>query len=188
MDRPLLQSSARIGILNRGEAAFRFVRAVREYNAFHGIRLEAVAFYVDVEEEAPFVEQAHLAFPLSRFLRTGRSSSSPYLNRDLMLDALKSSGCGAAWAGWGFLSEDAPFVRLLEEEGLVFLGPSSDSMALLGDKIAAKDLAEKNGVPILPWSREPVENVEQARAVAATIGYPCIIKAAAGGVVGGSVP
>ena len=167
MDRPLLQSSARIGILNRGEAAFRFVRAVREYNAFHGIRLEAVAFYVDVEEEAPFVEQAHLAFPLSRFLRTGRSSSSPYLNRDLMLDALKSSGCGAAWAGWGFLSEDAPFVRLLEEEGLVFLGPSSDSMALLGDKIAAKDLAEKNGVPILPWSREPVENVEQARAAAA---------------------
>ena len=181
MDRPLLETDARIGILNRGEAAFRFVRAVRDYNAFHGTRLEAVAFYVDAEEEAPFVEEAHLAFPLSQFRRDPRRSSTTYLDHELMLEALKAGSCNAVWAGWGFLSEDAAFVGLLEERGFVFLVPSASSMALLGDKIAAKDLAERSGVPILPWSREPVESVEAAAGQAAGIGYPCIIKAAATG-------
>jgi acetyl/propionyl-CoA carboxylase alpha subunit/acetyl-CoA carboxylase carboxyltransferase component len=181
MDRPLLESDARIGILNRGEAAFRFVRATREYNAFHGTRLEAAAFYLDAEEEAPFVEEAHLAFPLSKFQRDSRRSPTPYLDHGLMLDALKAGGCGAVWPGWGFLSEDAAFVGLLEEQGIVFLGPAARSMALLGDKIAAKDLAERSGVPILPWSRAPVESVEAAAKQADRIGYPCIIKAAAAG-------
>jgi len=181
MERPLLESDARIGILNRGEAAFRFVRAVRDYNAFQGTRLEAAAFYVDAEEEAPFVEGAHLAFPLSRFRRDTRRSSPPYLDRELMLEVLENGGCSAVWAGWGFLSEDAAFVQLLEERGIVFLGPSARSMALLGDKIAAKDLAERSGVPILPWSGEPVESVRRAAEEADRIGYPCIIKAAATG-------
>jgi len=162
MDRPLLESDARIGILNRGEAAFRFVRAVRDYNAFHGTRLEAAAPFVDVEEEAPFVEEAHLAFPLSRFRRDTGRSSTPYLDKELMLDILKNDGCSAVWAGWGFPSEDAAFVQLLEKRGIVFLGPSARSMALLGDKITAKDLAERNGVPILPWSGQPVESVQSA--------------------------
>jgi len=181
MDRPLLESDTRIGILNRGEAAFRFVRAIRDYNAFHGTRLEAAAFYLDAEEEAPFVEEAHLAFPLSRFQTDSRRSSPPYLDHGLMLEALKGGGCGAVWPGWGFLSEDAAFVGLLEEQGIVFLGPSARSMALLGDKIAAKDLAERSGVPILPWSRAPVESMEAATEQADRIGYPCIIKAAAAG-------
>ena len=181
MDRLLLESDARIGILNRGEAAFRFVRAVRDYNALHGTRLETAAFYVDAEEEAPFVEEAHLAFPLSRFHRDARKTSSPYLDKELMLHVLESGGCSAVWAGWGFLSEDAAFVGLLEERGFVFLGPSARSMALLGDKIAAKELAERSGVPILPWSREPVQSVEAAFEVAEQIGYPCMIKAAATG-------
>jgi len=181
MDRPMLGTDARIGILNRGEAAFRFVRAVRDYNSFHGTRLEAAAFYVDEEEEAPFVEEAHLAFPLSGFRWDAQRSSTPYLDRQLMLEVLKSAGCSAVWAGWGFLSEDAAFVGLLEEQGVVFLGPSARAMAVLGDKIAAKELAEASGVPILPWSREAVESAEAALEVAAGIGYPCIIKAAATG-------
>ena len=181
MNRPLLESDARIGILNRGEAAFRFVRAVRDYNAFHGTLLEAAALYVEAEEEAPFVEEAHLAFPLSQFRRDPRRSSTPYLDHELMIEVLKAGGCSAVWAGWGFLSEDAAFVQLLEQQGIVFLGPPARSMALLGDKIAAKDLADRSGVPILPWSGGPVESVEAAAEEAARIGYPCIIKAAATG-------
>ncbi|MBN2551263.1 MAG: ATP-grasp domain-containing protein [Spirochaetales bacterium] len=179
MDRPLLKSDARIGILNRGEAAFRFVRAVRDYNACHGTFLETVAFYVKVEEEALFVEEADQAYPLSRF--GNRRSPSPYLDRELMVQVLDESGCSAAWAGWGFLSEDAALVSLLEEKGLLFLGPSSRAMALLGDKIAAKELAHSSGVPVLPWSREPVESLQEAGEQARAIGYPCIIKAAAAG-------
>ncbi|MBD3394107.1 MAG: ATP-grasp domain-containing protein [Chitinivibrionales bacterium] len=181
MDKPLLDPNARIGILNRGEAAFRFVRAVRDYNALHGTGLQAVAFYLDSEEEAPFVEEAHLAFPLSMHRRAELGSVTPYLDRELMVRILLASGCSAAWAGWGFLSEDAAFVGMLEQQGLVFLGPPSRSMALLGDKITAKALAEKSGVPILPWSRDPVESLEQAVEQAKRIGFPCMIKAAGTG-------
>ena len=181
MRRPSLNSNTRIGILNRGEPALRFVRAVREYNALHGTRLESVAFYMDVEEETPFVEEADLAISLSRIHPNDKPIVSPYLDRELMVEALKSNGCRAAWAGWGFLSEDAELVRRLEREKIVFLGPSARSMAVLGDKIAAKQLAEDSGVPILPWSRQPVQSIEQAAEAAERIGFPCIIKAASTG-------
>ncbi|HUX51457.1 MAG TPA: biotin carboxylase N-terminal domain-containing protein, partial [Spirochaetia bacterium] len=136
----ILDDSARIGIVNRGEAALRFIRAVREYNALHGTNLQTVAIFIDVEENAPFVKQADEALALSSLSGYPGKQRSPYLDHELMLGALKTGRCSAAWPGWGFLSEDADFVAKLEEEGILFLGPSSKAMSQLGDKIEAKEL------------------------------------------------
>ncbi len=177
VERPRLGASERIGILNRGEAALRFIRAVKDYNGLHGTRLQTVALHVEAEKDSLFVQQADRAVSLS--------AARPYLDRALLLKVLAAAGCGAAWAGWGFLSEDATLVRALEQEGLVFLGPSAQAMSRLGDKIAAKALAERCGVPLLPWSRRPLDRLQQAREAAAALGFPCILKApAAGGASG----
>ncbi len=175
MAQALLDPSARIGILNRGEAARRFLRAVREFNALRGTHLATAVFFQDSEAQAPFVQQADLAVSL------GPRGSRAYLDRRRMLGLLEDNGCSAAWAGWGFLSEDPAMVGLLEQSGIVFLGPSSRAMSALGDKIAAKQLAESNGVPVLPWSRGALQDAGEARRAAAAIGYPCILKAPAAG-------
>jgi len=176
-----LQDNAKIGILNRGEAALRFIRAVKEYNQQNGTALETVAFYIDKEEYAPFVKQADNSLPLSGVEGFPGKQQSPYLDHELMLQALKDSDCQAIWVGWGFVSEDAPFAEKIEKAGIIFLGPSSTAMAALGDKIIAKDLAEKSEVPILPWSKKSVETLEEARKVSEEIGYPVIVKAANAG-------
>ncbi|MEW5816890.1 MAG: biotin carboxylase N-terminal domain-containing protein, partial [Spirochaetota bacterium] len=172
---------AKIGIINRGEAAIRFIRAAKEYNAIHETNFSSVVFHTEDESDALFVREADYAVPFSSLSEFSGPAGSAYLNRKLIIKALKISGCSAAWAGWGFLSEDALFVKMLEDENFVFLGPSSKSMKLLGDKITAKTLAEGNGVPILKWSRGPVKSVNDARRSADEIGFPCIIKAANAG-------
>ncbi len=181
MDRPTLTPSARIGILNRGEAARRFVRALRELNALEGSSLQSVALYVEAEESAPFVREADLAFPLAGLSEPAGAGGVAYMDRDLLLRALARTGCSAAWVGWGFLSEEAELVEALEERGVVFLGPPSAAMRLLGDKISAKRVAESAAVPILPWSGGPVASLSEAVAAAGRIGYPCIVKAASAG-------
>ena len=180
VDRTLGDNSV-VGIINRGEAAMRFIRAVREFNALHGTSMRTVAFYIDAEEDALFVQEADRAVALSGLPLHDATGGSPYLNKELLLQALLSSGCDALWVGWGFVSEDAAFVEMVEQAELVFLGPSSGSMSLLGDKIAAKDLAESADVPILPWSRGPVRTLEEAQAVSQKIGYPVIVKASNAG-------
>jgi acetyl/propionyl-CoA carboxylase alpha subunit len=176
-----LPASGRIGIINRGEAALRFIRGLREWNSREGASLETVTLYLDSEKDALFVQESNYSFPLSAFPEFSRSTGSAYLNRALMLQALTASDCVAVWVGWGFLSEDAEFVAMIEQAGLVFLGPDSTAMALLGDKIAAKQLAEKTDVPIVPWSQGPVRDLAEASRVATSIGYPCIVKAANAG-------
>lgn len=180
--KPRLNGTARIGIMNRGEAAVRCIRAVKEWNALRGTSIATVAFYLDKEKDALFAKEADIAFPLSSLPGFAELTGNAYLSREFMLEALRAAGCTAVWVGWGFLSEDAPFVKMIEDAGLVFLGPSSEAMALLGDKIAAKELCERTGVPILEWSRGPVRSLNDARAVIAErIGYPCIVKAANAG-------
>ncbi len=179
--KPVLKDNARIGIVNRGEAAVRFIRAVRDFNRFAGTGLETVAFYTDRERDALFVQEADSAYPLSSFRRFSEGKGSPYLDKVLIMEALSGTGCKAVWVGWGFVSEDAEFAAMVEKARLVFLGPSSSAMAMLGDKIAAKELAESSGVPICPWSKGPVESAEAARRFAEKIGYPVIIKAANAG-------
>ena len=176
-----LEHNARIGIMNRGEAALRFIRAVREYNAIFDTSLTTMAFFSDVEEQAPFVKLSDEAIPLTAVEGYPGTGRSPYLDHELMLAALRQTGCSAVWPGWGFLSEDANFVEKLEKNGLVFLGPSAAAMALLGDKIAAKELAEKANVPILPWSRGALASEEAAKEMAERLGYPVIVKAANAG-------
>ena len=178
--RPTLHSASRIGIVNRGEPAVRLIRAVREYNAEFGTDLASVAIYLDAESDAVFVREADVAVPL-RSIPGATQEGSVYLNHDVLVAALEYAKCDAVWPGWGFVSEDATFATIVRDHGIVFLGPSPEAMSLLGDKIAAKELAERSDVPILPWSRRPVENLDDARSIAEDIGYPVIVKAAHAG-------
>jgi len=167
--------------VNRGEAAIRFIRAVRDFNRLEGTELKTVAFYTEREKNALFSREADFAYPLYEFPSYRKGKGSPYLDRTLLLEALALSGCTAVWVGWGFVSEDAEFASMVEQAGLVFLGPDSRAMALLGDKIAAKELAEKAEVPICPWSQGPVSTLKEAEEVSDRIGYPVIVKAANAG-------
>ncbi|MFW5742247.1 MAG: biotin carboxylase N-terminal domain-containing protein, partial [Spirochaetota bacterium] len=178
--KPVLHASSRIGIVNRGEPAIRFLRAVREYNEAHGTALTTVAFHLDEEADALFAREADEAVPF-RTVPGAAQAGTVYLDHEVLLAGLERAGCNGVWAGWGFVSEDAEFARLVADAGLVFLGPDHEAMGLLGDKIAAKDLAERSGVPILPWSKRAIGNLADARTVAEQIGYPVIVKAAHAG-------
>ncbi|MEU4531386.1 carboxyl transferase domain-containing protein [Micromonospora ureilytica] len=165
----------RVAIVNRGEAAMRLIHAVRELAAETGIQLETVALYTDVDRNATFVREADIAYDL------GPASSRPYLNLAVLERALTETGADAAWVGWGFVAEDPAFAELCEKIGVTFVGPSPDAMRQLGDKIGSKLIAEKVGVPVAPWSRGAVETLDAARASAAEVGYPLMLKATAGG-------
>ncbi|GAA1089750.1 ATP-binding protein [Tsukamurella strandjordii] len=166
---------SRIAIVNRGEAAMRLIHAVRDLAAETGQQIETVALYTDVDRNATFVREADIAYDL------GPASARPYLNLELLGQALKDTGADAAWVGWGFVAEDPAFAEKCEEVGVTFVGPSADAMRQLGDKIGAKLIAEEVGVPVAPWSRGPVETLEEAKDKAKDIGYPLMLKATAGG-------
>ena len=175
---------SRIAILNRGEPAVRFLRALREYNLENNKDFEAVVFYTEVDENAPFVRQATIAVALGHPLRTQKdgSSISAYIDHDYIISLLQREGCDAVWPGWGFLSEDAGFVEKLEKLGIIFLGPSSQAMGALGDKIAAKYLATKCQVPLAPWIEwSTTWDQEKLFKEAQNIGFPLMVKASGGG-------
>ncbi|MFF0370665.1 carboxyl transferase domain-containing protein [Micromonospora sp. NPDC005087] len=165
----------RVAIVNRGEAAMRLIHAVRELAAETGVRIETVALYTDVDRTATFVREADIAYDL------GPASTRPYLNLAVLERALTETGADAAWVGWGFVAEDPAFAELCEKIGVTFVGPSAEAMRQLGDKIGSKLIAEEVGVPVAPWSRGAVETLAAARAAAAEIGYPLMLKATAGG-------
>ncbi len=166
----------RIAVVNRGESAVRLIRAVRELNAEFGYCIEAVALHTEAERHAMFVRQADDAVCLHP---TGTTNA--YLDHDALADALRRARADAVWVGWGFVAEDPAFVAMCREMGITFIGPSPEAMRLLGDKVEAKLLAEKVGVPVAPWSGGPVDTRAEARRHAQTIGYPLIIKARSGG-------
>ncbi|MFC1849223.1 carboxyl transferase domain-containing protein [candidate division CSSED10-310 bacterium] len=176
-----LDPAARIGITNRGEPAVRFIKAVKEFNVLEQTRFQTIAFYLPVDREALFIKEADFAYPLASLDWYTPDQARAYLNRDLMLEALATASCQAAWVGWGFLAEDVTFVEMLEKHGFVFIGPPSQAMALLSDKIASKKLAASIQVPILPWSEEPIRDMDHGLQFASEIGYPLIIKAANAG-------
>ncbi|MBF0205970.1 MAG: ATP-grasp domain-containing protein [Oligoflexia bacterium] len=176
---PVLSKSSRIAIINRGEAAVRFIKAVKEFNLSEGCNLSTVVFYLEEEKHSLFVKVADNAISFTG--EVTQATTIPYINRDLMFQAVKDSGCDAVWMGWGFLSEDVLFTQMIESAGIVFIGPSSQSMALLGDKIAAKKIAFSADVPILPWSEGGIRSLKEAEEWANKIGYPVILKAANAG-------
>jgi acetyl/propionyl-CoA carboxylase alpha subunit/acetyl-CoA carboxylase carboxyltransferase component len=167
----------RVAVVNRGEAAVRLIRAVRELNEEHGYGISVIALHTEAEQRALFVRTADE----SLCLRTSASASSPYLDHDELEHALRVSRADAVWVGWGFVAEDPAFAELCERLGLVFIGPPAYAMRQLGDKIEAKLLAEKTGVPVAPWSGGPVSSAEDAARHAGVIGYPLMIKARSGG-------
>ncbi|GAC69792.1 ATP-binding protein [Gordonia soli] len=165
----------RIAIVNRGEAAMRLIRAARAMSAETGQHIEVVALHTDVERTATFVRDADITYDL------GPAANRPYLNLKTLERALLETGADAAWVGWGFVAEDPRFAELCERIGITFVGPSPEAMRKLGDKIGAKLIAEEVGVPVAPWSGGAVDSVDDAKAAAARIGYPLMLKATAGG-------
>ena len=181
----MLSDFKRIAIVNRGEAAMRLIHAVREFNREHDLDLKTIALYTEPERHAMFVREASEAISLgaASFVdpRDGQRKNA-YLNYDALERALIESNADAVWVGWGFVAEHAGFADLCEAKlGLVFIGPDGDCMRRLGDKITSKEIAEKSGVPVAPWSGGPVNDLEQARAAAQRIGFPLMVKATAGG-------
>ena len=166
---------SRVAIVNRGEAAMRLINAVRELSAAAGTRIETVAFCTDADHAATFVREADLSYDL------GPASARPYLDLAVLERALCESAADAAWVGWGFVAEVPAFAELCERLGVAFVGPTAEAMRKLGDKIGSKLLAEEVGVPVAPWSRGAVDDLDAAVRVAREIGYPVMLKATAGG-------
>ncbi|MGI8593242.1 MAG: carboxyl transferase domain-containing protein [Solirubrobacteraceae bacterium] len=163
----------RVAIVNRGEAAVRLIRAVRELNLEHDDRIRTIALHTAAERRAMFVLEADEAVVIG--------GKTPYLDHSELERALRESGADAAWVGWGFVAEDPAFAELCARMGIAFVGPPPEVMRQLGDKIGAKLLAEQVGVPVAAWSKAPVETVDAAVEHAREIGYPVMIKARAGG-------
>ena len=166
---------SRVAIVNRGEAAMRLIHAVRELNAQGGAQIETIALHTDGESAAKFVREADSAYAI------GPASARPYLDHAVLERALRETAADAAWVGWGFVAEDPAFAELCQKVGVTFIGPSAEAMRQLGDKIGAKLLAEEAGVPVAPWSRGAVDDVDAATVQAKEIGYPLMLKATAGG-------
>jgi acetyl/propionyl-CoA carboxylase alpha subunit/acetyl-CoA carboxylase carboxyltransferase component len=176
-------SFQRLAIVNRGEAAMRAIRAVRELNRGSDDPITVIALYTEPERQAMFVREADEAYPLDDGDADGETTghAGGYLDLDALERALVTSEADAAWVGWGFVAEHPEFAELCERLGIVFVGPAPSAMRLLGDKIEAKRLAEEVGLPVAPWSGGPVSTLAEAREQAERIGYPILIKAAAGG-------
>jgi len=149
----------RIAIVNRGEAAVRLIRAVRELNAELGWAMRTVALHTEDERRAMFVRQADEAVAIG-----AEGAASPYLDRGQLERALRESRADAAWVGWGFVAEDPGFAELCARLDVVFVGAPPEVMRRLGDRDATRAAAEQAGVPAGVWSREAVETVDAAGA------------------------
>ena len=159
----------RILIANRGEIASRLVRAA------HDVGAEAVAVYSEADENAPFVHQADQAIAIG-----ASPAAQSYLRPDAILDAARQSGAEAIHPGYGFLSENPEFAEACEKASISWVGPSPAAMRSMADKVDARNIVAKAGVPVLPGTDEPV-TVSGAEAAAERIGFPIIVKAAKGG-------
>jgi len=155
-------------VANRGEIAARIIRTLHEL----GIR--AVAVYSEVDRNALFVRLADEAYPIGPAL-----ARDSYLRIDKILDVCKRSGAEAVHPGYGFLSENADFAEACEKAGIVFIGPPSSAMRVMGSKTGARARMQEAGVPTTPGG--PADTVEEALATAARVGYPVMLKAAHGG-------
>ena len=157
-------------IANRGEIALRVLRACRE------LGIATVAVHSTADETAMHVRLADESVCIGP-----PPVNESYLNIPAILAACEITGADAVHPGYGFLSENARFAEILEEHKITFIGPSAEHIRMMGDKIIAKQTAEQLGIPVVPGSGGAVETLEEAREVAAGMGYPVLIKASAGG-------
>jgi acetyl-CoA carboxylase biotin carboxylase subunit len=160
----------RVLIANRGEIAVRVARACRE------LGIEVVAVHSTEDRDSAVVRSADKAVQIGP-----APARRSYLNIPAIIEAALRTGAEAIHPGYGFLSEDPDFAEVCHDNGLVLVGPPAEVMAKLGDKTSARELMTAAGLPLLPGSLEPLRSVDQAHRLADEIGYPVIIKAAAGG-------
>lgn len=160
----------KILIANRGEIAVRIIRSCKDMG------IETVAIYSTADADALHVQLADEAVCIG-----APSAKDSYLNTNNVLSAALLTGSDAIHPGFGFLSENAAFARLVEDCGLIFIGPNSDVIELMGNKINARRKMIEAGVPVIPGSAGAIENIDEGISVAKSIGYPLMIKAAAGG-------
>jgi acetyl-CoA carboxylase biotin carboxylase subunit len=157
-------------IANRGEIALRVIRACREL----GVQTVAVHSTADAESlHVQFADEAVCVGP--------PASKDSYLNVRALMAAAELTGCDAIHPGYGFLSENAGFAEVVEKLGYKFIGPRSEMLRLMGNKVQARAFAEKAGLPLLPGARGVLKNADEAETIAREIGFPVILKAAAGG-------
>lgn len=157
-------------IANRGEIAVRIIRACRE------VGIKTVAIYSEIDKNAMHTELADEAICVG----TSKSKDS-YLNESNILSAAVVTGCNAIHPGFGFLSEKASFASMCEECNIKFIGPSSETINIMGNKSMAREIMQKANVPVIPGSNGLINNIEEAKIEAKKIGYPIMIKASSGG-------
>ena len=161
---------SKVLIANRGEIALRIHRACQD------LGISTVAVHSTADQDAMHVKLADESVCIGP-----PSAGQSYLNIPALISACEVSGADAIHPGYGFLSENAQFAQILEEHNIAFIGPSSEHITLMGDKITAKKTAEDLGIPVVPGSGGALESEDEARKMASEIGYPVLIKAAAGG-------
>src|SRR5438445_9272930 len=159
----------RILVANRGEIAVRVMRACR------GLGVESVSAYSEPDRGAPHVRQADHAYPIG----PARAADS-YLRIDKLIAAAKESGAEAIHPGYGFLSERAAFAQACADAGIVFIGPSARAISAMGDKVEARRLMRRAGVPVVPGSDEALGSDAEVGGLASEIGFPVMLKAAGG--------
>jgi len=160
----------KILIANRGEIALRVIRACREMG------IKSVAVHSTADTDAMHVRMADESVCIGP-----PAGTDSYLSVPNLISACEITGAEAIHPGYGFLSENANFVQVIEDHGLKFIGPTAEHIRIMGDKITAKETMRKLGVPCVPGSAGGVDTIEEAREIAAEMGYPVIIKATAGG-------
>ncbi|HSK11079.1 MAG TPA: carboxyl transferase domain-containing protein [Vicinamibacterales bacterium] len=179
----MIHEFQRLAILSRGEPAMRAIHAVREFNLERRTAIRTIVLYTEPDRRARFVREADESFLLgpATFLDDvdGRRKCG-YLDFARLEHALTAVHAEAVWPGWGFVAERSDFVQLCERLGVLFIGPDSRTLRRLADKIAAKRLAEETGLEVIPWGGEAATTLDLAWLHAQRLGYPVIVKAAAG--------
>ncbi|MDI9320804.1 MAG: acetyl-CoA carboxylase biotin carboxylase subunit [Phycisphaerales bacterium] len=160
----------KILVANRGEIALRIMRTAREMG------IKTVAVFSEADRNMPFVRFADEALCIGP-----AASAQSYLRIEKILEAARETGADAIHPGYGFLSENADFSKAVSDAGLTFIGPSAHSINMMGNKISAKQAAKKFDVPMVPGTDEPISDVNEAIKIAKEVGFPILIKAAAGG-------
>lgn len=160
----------RLLVANRGEIALRIMRTAREMG------ITVIAVYSEADRNSPHVRYADEAYCLGQ-----APSAQSYLRGDAIIELCQKHQIDAIHPGYGFLSENAAFARKVREVGITFIGPSPESMEIMGSKIAAKQAVRKYGVPLVPGVDEAILDIQTGKKIAAEIGYPVLIKASAGG-------
>ena len=165
----LMKKINKVLVANRGEIALRIIRACKE------LGITSVAMFSEVDAEGIWVRKADECYPILG------NSLQAYLDYERIISLAKKAECEAIHPGYGFLSENAEFAKACEENGIIFIGPKPEHIALFGDKTASKNAMKAIGVPVIEGTESAITDKKEGARVAAQIGFPVIIKAAFGG-------